>query len=126
MHTSGSSIIRRALLADGVFCVAAGLLIAACTPWLEDKVAIPDRWMIFVAGLITAVWGGLLVVASRVYPTRQSLGFVATVNVMTVLVILGWLLLEGAEMTGTGIVVVGALGICVLRFAIYQSGLLRQ
>ena len=126
MHTSGSSRFRRALLADGAFCVVVGVLVAVFTPWLEDELPVPESWLITAAGMVTAAWGGLLLAASRLYPTRRALGFVASVNVVVVLAALAWLVLEGGEMTGTGIVVVGALGISVLRFAIYQTGLFRQ
>lgn len=126
MHTSGSPIIRRALFADGAFCVVVGLLIAALTAWLEDELPVPESWLITVAGIVTVAWGALLMVASRVYATRQALGGVAIVNVVVVVAMLAWLILEGGEMTGFGIVVVGVLGIAVLRFAVYQSGLLRR
>lgn len=102
------------------------LLIAAFTPWLEDELPLPESRLITAAGLVTSAWGALLLLASRVCSTCSMLEFVATVNAVVVLAMLAWLAVEGGEMTGTGIVVVGALGIIVLRFAIYQLGLLRQ
>lgn len=126
MHTTGSPTIRRALLVDGVFCLVAGLLVTVFTPWLEDELPVAEGWLITMAGLVTSAWGVFLLVASRAYATRQALGAVAIVNVIVVVAMLVWLILEGGAMTGSGLVVVGVLGISVLRFAVYQVGLLRR
>jgi hypothetical protein len=126
MHRSGSQIIRRALIVDGLFCVGVGALLAIAAGWLAGELPVSDDWLIVAAGVVTALWGALLVVASRSFPARALLMLVAAVNVATVVAVLAWLAIDGEAMSGIGIAVVGILGVSVLRFAIYQVMLLRQ
>ncbi len=126
MHLSGSLTIRRALFVDGVFCVIAGALLALAAAWLEGELPVPSLWPLAIAGGVAAGWGALLLVASHYAPTRNVLGLAAIVNTLTVVALLVWLVLEGSEMTGIGLAVTGVVGIAVVRFAVYQSMLLRQ
>ena len=126
MHVSGSLTIRRALFFDSAFCVIAGLALAGAASWLVDDLPVPGALVIAVAGGVTAVWGALLLAASRYTPTRNTLGVVATVNVLAAVALLAWLVLDGTEMTGIGLAVTGAIVVAVVRFAVYQSMLLRQ
>jgi hypothetical protein len=125
MHRSGAFIFKRALFVDGTFCVVAGLLLALSAGWLESELPAPG-WFIVTAGLVSAGWGALLIAASRMLPTRSALGAVAIVNWLVVVATLAWLALEGGDMSGVGLAAVGILGISVLRFAVYQSMVLRQ
>ena len=93
--------------------------------WLDDELPVSSRWPIAVAGLLMAAWGGLLVGTSRWKPSREMLSVVAIVNVVVALATVPWLVLQGSEMSGIGIAVVGILGISVLRFAIHQFLILR-
>jgi hypothetical protein len=126
MHLSGSPIVRRTLIVDGLFCVVVGLAVLLLSGWLADQLPVSETWLVVAAGAVTVVWGVLLVVASRAFPNRAAVTFVASVNVVFVVATVAWLVLEGPEMTAFGIAVVGALGVAVLRFAIYQVTLLRQ
>jgi hypothetical protein len=114
------------LIVDGLFCLVVGGLLVLASGWLPDELPVAETWMIAAAGIVTAVWGALLAVASRRLPTRGLLGSVAIVNALAVIAVLVWLVAEGSEMSGIGLAVVGVLGISVLRFAIYQSAVLRQ
>jgi hypothetical protein len=126
MHLSGSLTIRRALFMNGTFCLVGGPLLAISASWLEGELPVASALSIAVAGVVTAVWGALLLVASRIASTRNTLGVVAVVNILVVVALLVWLLLEGREMTGIGLAVTGVIVVAVVRFAVYQSMLLRQ
>lgn len=126
MHMDGSPSIRRALVADGLFCIVAGAAVATTSGWLVDEVPVARRGWIVAAGVISAVWGLLLVGAARRYPTRAMVLLVAVVNAVFVAASLAWLVIDGEAMSALGIAVVGIIGISVLRFAISQASLLRQ
>lgn len=125
MHRSGAPILRRALFSDGLFCVIVGVAIALAAAWLDGEVDLPAEWVL-AAGIVTAVWGAVLIVASRRAATRSAVGLVAAVNAVAVVALAAWLAVAWGEMTTMGLVVAAVLAISVLRFAIYQARLLRR
>lgn len=117
---------ERALLVDGVFCVVAGLLVAARADELADDLGLPSDWLPAVAGLVTVAWGIALVLAARYRANRNVLRLVAAVNAMVAAGGVLWLVLDGSAMSDAGRAVVAFLTLAVAAFAAWDLWLLRR
>lgn len=125
MYPSGADTIKQALIADGGFCAAVGVMMALAANYLDSEIGVTATWMVRTAGIVVAIWGSLLIAAASVLPTRTIVGGVCVANFTCVAAMIAWLAFRRSEMSEIGIAVVVILAVSVLLFAVHQLQVLR-
>ncbi len=100
--TDRSSLLRRAILADGVFTLLGGLLLAIDAESIAAFIGLPSPWILTVMGLACMGYSVLLFLAARRSPIDRGqalsfiLGDVAWVVASAVILLGGWVPLTTA------------------------------
>jgi hypothetical protein len=73
-----SSLLRRVILADGVFTLLGGLLLTVDAGPIAALIGLPSSWILTILGLFCVGYSALLFLAARRSPIdrRQVLGFI--------------------------------------------------
>ena len=78
-QTARPSLLRRALQADGVFCVLSGLLLIVDSGPIAALIGVSQPWILMVLGVDLLIYAALLLLAARRTPIVRwhALAFLA-------------------------------------------------
>jgi hypothetical protein len=124
---SSSTLLQRALLVDGVACIASGLIFTLGASPISALAGVPDSAMTFIMGLLVLLYGvSVFIPGLRGGNLRRAGWWGVIVNDVSTLLCIFLLAANPLPLTDIGRVIVILLGLFVAGIGIVQFFGLRQ